>query len=66
MSRVLIEGTAPNGAAFGVIVPTMDLDRMDWTDYLRPLADLLAECDVTWVCTPIPDDQDDRKAMGVG
>lgn len=64
MARTLIEVRLPDGCVAALIVPWMDLDRMDWTEYLGPLADLLAhEAEAEWSFTPIPDDIDDKGAL---
>lgn len=68
MSRTLVEVFMPDGGSVGIIVPTLELDRMDWTEYLLPLAELVAarHPGAVWMAKPIADDIDDRKAMGVG
>lgn len=67
MARTLIEVATPSGGSIGVIVPTLELDRMDWTEYLRPLAELVAvkHPQACWTARPLADDEDDRAAMGV-
>lgn len=65
MSRVLIE-IRVQGGEIGLIVPDLESDRMDWREYLVPLAELLADKrDAEWTATPIADDVGDREAMGV-
>ncbi|MCA1844843.1 MAG: hypothetical protein LC792_16945 [Actinobacteria bacterium] len=54
------------GGGVGLIVPWLELDRMEWIEYLRPLADCLAgKPDAVWTAKPIADDVDDRVAMGL-
>lgn len=64
MARTLIEVRLPDGCAAALIVPWMDLERMDWQEYLGPLADLLAhEQEAEWSFIPIPDEVDDKAAL---
>lgn len=62
--RCLIEVHIGSGG-IGVIVPTMDLDRMDWWEYMQPLAELIAEAhpNAEWTFTPIPDEWSDKRAI---
>lgn len=61
--RTLVEVRLPAGSV-GLVVPWMDLARMDWTEYLRPLAELLAhEPEAEWMFTPISDEVDDKGAL---
>jgi hypothetical protein len=63
--RTLIEVHIPTGGGIGLIVPWMDLERMDWDRYLMPLAELVAAAhpSAEWTFTPIPDDVDDKGAL---
>lgn len=62
--RALVEVTFSAGTV-GMIVPWMELDRMDPLEYLRPLAELLADAqpDAEWSCSLIPDEVDDKSAL---
>lgn len=63
--RTLIEVHTPGGGGIGLIVPWMDLDRMDWWKYLGPLAELVAAAhpDAEWTFTPIPEEISDKSAL---
>lgn len=64
MARTLIEVRLPDGCAAALIVPWMDLERMDWQEYLGPLADLLAhEPEAEWSFTALADDVSDKTAL---
>lgn len=64
MARTLIEVRLPDGCVAALIVPWMDLERMNWTEYLGPLADLLAhEAEAEWVFTALADDVSDKTAL---
>lgn len=67
MARTLIEVHTPGGGSIGLLVPWMDLARMDWWEYLMPLAELMAVSHPTaeWTFRPIPDEMSDREAMGL-
>jgi hypothetical protein len=62
--RSLVEVHLPSGVSAGLVVPWMDLGLMDWTEYLQPLARLLADqSEAVWTAEPIPDDTDDKGAL---
>jgi hypothetical protein len=63
-SRSLVTVRVPGGS-FDLVVPYLDAEAMDWTEYLAPLAELVADQPGEWSAKPIPDDMDDKEAREI-
>jgi hypothetical protein len=63
--QTLIEIHLPGGGSVGVVVPWLNLDAMDWWEYLEPLAQLVAAAhpQAEWIFTPLADGQTDKGAL---